>query len=85
MEANQKAEEKLRRLLVYNSGDIVWLRDERFDTRIGGMPRTFAHPFKGPYKVINRIGPATYVIRAVINGEPVGIQKIVHGPPPAPL
>ncbi len=79
METNQKEEEKLRRLLVYNSGDIVWLRDERFDTRIGGMSRTFAAAFKGPYNVIHRIGSATYVTRAVVNGEPTGIQMTVHG------
>ncbi len=38
-------------------------------------------PSEGPYKGIHRIGPATYVIRAVDNGEPAGsgIQMTVHG------
>jgi len=71
--------ENITRIPIYKEGDSVWLKDERFDTSIGGFHTAFAHPFKGPYRVLRRIGPATYLIRALRDGEPWGVTITIHG------
>jgi hypothetical protein len=70
---------KQTRSPTYSTGDRVLLNDPRFDARIGQSKPAFALPFTGPYEVIERIGPATYILRALKDGRAVGRQMTVHG------
>jgi hypothetical protein len=78
-EATAEDNRKLQRIPTYQEGDNVWLKDHRADTRIGGhtLP-TFAYPYIGPFRVVARIGPATYIIRGYRKGEATGTQRTIH-------
>jgi transposase InsO family protein len=78
-EQTRIANEAIPRVTTFSEGDDVWLKDHRSDSRIGsrGLP-AFAYPFTGPFRILKRIGPVTYIIRGYKNGEPIGTQRTVH-------
>ncbi len=55
--------ERLHRAAAnYNTGDHVWLLNEANQK---GQPKAYKRQWKGPYRILDRTGPSTYVIEYV--------------------
>ena len=55
--------ERLHRAAAnYNVGDHVWLLNEANQK---GQPKAYKRQWKGPYRILDRTGPSTYVIECV--------------------
>ena len=55
----------------YSEGDLVWLYTPAVPS---GQSRKLHRPWKGPYKVVERLGDATYKLQGTRGGRP----QIVH-------
>ena len=65
-------------LPLYEPGDTVWLQDHRTKGKSGH--RVFAYPYVGPFRVIRCLADGSaYIIRALRNGQPTGVQMTVNG------
>ena len=69
----QQQRDQLAQFPTYAVGDKVWLRDSRTDVRTGGN-RTSAHPWMGPYTVIQKLSDVNYILRR----GPKGVHTTAH-------
>lgn len=74
-QSTEEYNQSIAKVPVYAEGDAVYLLDSRADSRTGGhtLP-AFVHPFIGPYRVMKRIGPTTYLVRGYHKGKATGTQ-----------